>query len=258
LSQPNSGQSLSSGVVVLAGAQQLWLGKGFTGQTITIWADLASAHTLLGDEVIKTVPSRLTTADLDRLMMRGARPGRPEPALPALNPDSPSGIHSPVEVDRTATRDGVVTLLGHHLTLGVQNARRRVTLRIEGGLIHVIADGHLVKTIPNPLAPLEAKRLSGVRRATAPPALASGPQRVQRTVPKDGVVMVAGQRLRVGRTHTGKIITVIVEDHHFRVLDGETEISLHARTSTKAIRNFNAHRSPKRQASPDDITSKMS
>lgn len=70
--------------------------------------------------------------------------------------------------------------------------------------------------------------------------------------------MVAGLRLRVGRTHTGKIITVTVEDHHFRVLDGQTEISLHARTSTKAIRNSNAHRSPKRQASPDDITSNMS
>ncbi|NYJ19528.1 transposase InsO family protein [Leifsonia psychrotolerans] len=249
-----------SGVVALAGIQQLWLGKALAGQTVTIWTDLTSTHTLLGDEVIKTIPSRLTTADLDRLKMRGARPGRSEPALPAVNPDRPSGIQGPVEVDRTATRDGVVTLLGHHLTLGVRNARQRVTLRIDGGLIHVIAGGHLVKTMPNPLSPLDAKRLSGVRQATTPlpPAPASGPQRVQRTVPKDGVVMVAGQRLRVGRTHTGKIITVIVEDHHFRVLDGEAELSLHARTSTKAIRNFNAHRSPKRQASPDDITSKMS
>jgi biopolymer transport protein ExbB len=34
----------------------------------------------------------------------------------------------------------------------------------------------------------------------------------------------------------------VVEDHHFRVLDGIKELSLHARTSTKAIRNFNAHR----------------
>ncbi|ELB87891.1 hypothetical protein Rwratislav_37587 [Rhodococcus wratislaviensis IFP 2016] len=61
-------------------------------------------------------------------------------------------------------------------------------------------------------------------------------------MPKDGVVMVAGQRLRVGRTHAGTIITVMVEDHHFRVLDGTTELSLHARTTTKPIRNFNAHR----------------
>jgi biopolymer transport protein ExbB len=54
--------------------------------------------------------------------------------------------------------------------------------------------------------------------------------------------MVAGQRLRVGRTHARAIVTVMVEDHHFRVLDGTAELSLHARTTTKAFRNFNAHR----------------
>ena len=58
--------------------------------------------------------------------------------------------------------------------------------------------------------------------------------------------MVAGQRLRVGRTHAGTIVTVVVEDHHFRVLDGITELSLHARTSTKPIRNFNATRHQQR------------
>lgn len=58
--------------------------------------------------------------------------------------------------------------------------------------------------------------------------------------------MVAGQRLRVGRTHAGAIVTVVVEDHHFRVLDGIKELSLHVRRSTKPIRNFNAHRPRKR------------
>jgi hypothetical protein len=54
--------------------------------------------------------------------------------------------------------------------------------------------------------------------------------------------MVAGQRLRVGRTHAGTIVTIVVEDHHFRGLDGIRELSLHARTSAKPIRNFNAYR----------------
>ena len=67
----------------------------------------------------------------------------------------------------------------------------------------------------------------GVGGQRQPPA---GPQRLHRRVPKDGVVMVAGQRLRVGRTHAGTIITVMVEDHHFRVLDETTELSRHART----------------------------
>ncbi len=69
---------------------------------------------------------------------------------------------------------------------------------------------------------------------------------MQRHVPTDGVVMVAGQRRRVGRTHAGSIVTVVVEDHHFRVLDGIKELSLHARTSSKPIRDFNAHRPQKR------------
>jgi hypothetical protein len=51
--------------------------------------------------------------------------------------------------------------------------------------------------------------------------------------------MVAGQRLRVGRTHAGN---TVVADHHFRVLDGTKELSLHAQISAKPIRNFNAHR----------------
>lgn len=58
--------------------------------------------------------------------------------------------------------------------------------------------------------------------------------------------MVAGQRLRVGRTHAGTIVTIVVKDHHFRVLDGIKELSLQARTSTTPIRNFNAHRPRKR------------
>src|SRR3954453_19301232 len=37
-------------------------------------------------------------------------------------------------------------------------------------------------------------------------------------------------RLRVGRTDAGAIVTIVVEDHHFRVLDGIRVLSLHART----------------------------
>ncbi|WP_404822798.1 Mu transposase domain-containing protein [Mycolicibacterium baixiangningiae] len=80
----------------------------------------------------------------------------------------------------------------------------------------------LLKTLPNPCSINEYRTIKGARPATSPlpsppPA---GPQSVQRRVPKDGVVMVAGQRFRVGRTHAGTIVTVVVEDHHFRVLDG--------------------------------------
>ncbi len=52
-------------------------------------------------------------------------------------------------------------------------------------------------------------------------------------------------------------VAIVVDDHHFRVLDG-TELSLHARTSTTPIRNFNAHRPRKRKPCVDNDASHMS
>ncbi|ABM11307.1 hypothetical protein Mvan_0460 [Mycolicibacterium vanbaalenii PYR-1] len=237
-----------SGVVVIAGLQQLWVGKNYAGLTVTLWIHLTSIHILLADEVIKTVSSRVTTADLERLSLRGVRAGRPDPAGPTLPNSRCNGGPTPVEIERTANRDGIVVVRGQELALGTGVAGTRVTLRFDVGLIHASAGNMLLKTLPNPFPINECQDIRGARPATtalpiAPPA---GPQSVQRRVAKDGVVMVAGQRLRVGRTHAGTIVTVVVEDHHFRVLDGIRELSLHARTTTKPIRNFNAHRPRKR------------
>lgn len=52
--------------------------------------------------------------------------------------------------------------------------------------------------------------------------------------------MVGGQRLRIGRAHAGKAVTILIEDTVFRVLDGDVELSTHARTSDKPIRQFKA------------------
>ena len=233
-----------SGVVNVGGIQQLWVGKNHAGRAVTLWMDLISVHVIVDEEVIKTVLSRLTTADLERLTMRGARPSRPTPATPALDARTLAARPAPIEIDRTANRDGIVIVAHHQLRLGVETAGTRVTLRIDGGLVHATAGNMLLATLPNPLSTNEITSLTNVRAATgpvpAPPP--AGAQSVQRRVPKDGKVMVAGQRLNVGRTHAGIIVTVLVEDHYFRVLDGTTELTPHARTSTKPIRNFNAHR----------------
>ena len=247
-----------AGVVQLVGAQQIWVGKAFSGRVVTVWADLTTVHVLLDDELLKTLPSQLASADLARLADRGARPGRTAPAAAALTRETPA--HVAVEVDRTATRDGIVAIAGHEIALGPENRRRRVTLRIDRGLIHAIADGQLIRTLPSPLQAGDFARLRAPRPASTPlpPPPAAGAQRVQRRVPKDGVTMVAGQRLRIGRTHAGKVVTVLVEDHHFRVLDGQSELALHARTTTKSLRNYNAPRAHQRKASPDDKASEMS
>jgi hypothetical protein len=63
---------------------------------------------------------------------------------------------------------------------------------------------------------------------------------VQRKVPRDGVIMVTRQRLRVGATYAGKIVTVHVEDTHFRVTCGGAELSLHPRTEQRPVTRWKA------------------
>lgn len=102
---------------------------------MTLWIQLTSIHILLADYVIKTVPSRVTTA-LERLSLRGVRTGRPDPAAPAPTGVSVSNRPTPLEIERTANRDGAVVALGQELALGTGIAGTRVTLRSEVGLIH--------------------------------------------------------------------------------------------------------------------------
>ena len=68
-----------SRVVGIASIQQLWIGKNHAGKIATLWMDLTSVHAIVDEAVVKTVLSRLTTTDLERLQMRGARPGRSAP-----------------------------------------------------------------------------------------------------------------------------------------------------------------------------------
>jgi hypothetical protein len=173
-----------SGVVVIAGLQQLWVGKNYAGLTVTLWIHLSSIHILLAEEVIKTVRSRVTTADLERLSLRGVRIGRPDPAGPAPSGVSVSRRPTPIEIDRTANRDGIVVVRGQELALGAGIAGTRVTLRFDVGLIHATAGNMLLKTLPNPFSATEVRMIRVARAATSalpspPPA---GPQSVQRRV----------------------------------------------------------------------------
>ncbi|GAA2610413.1 hypothetical protein GCM10010424_73700 [Streptomyces lienomycini] len=59
-------------------------------------------------------------------------------------------------------------------------------------------------------------------------------------MPVDGVVMAGGRRLRIGRAHAGRTVTIIIEDAVFRVMDGDVELSTRARTSDRPIRQFKA------------------
>jgi hypothetical protein len=59
------------------GGQQFWLGPAHAGATIGLWADTTVVHLLRDGVRLKTVPSRLTIAQLRRLLADGAHTPAP-------------------------------------------------------------------------------------------------------------------------------------------------------------------------------------
>ncbi len=232
----------ASGVLgVLPAVQRIKMGPARAGQLAHLWADEFTVHVLIGGQLVKTVPSSLSAEDLATLKMRGARPAGPPPAAP--NPAQlgalPGG--TVIEVDRNVDGNGIADLAGQRLKVGAELSRRQVTLRLDGHLIHVICDDVLAKTLPSPVPAADRGKLRGARIAAAAlPPPAPGPISVQRKVPRDGVIMVTRQRLRVGASYAGKIVTIHVEDTHFRVTCDGAEISLHPRNEQRPVTRWKA------------------
>ena len=230
-----------SGILgVLPAVQRIKMGPARAGQLARVWADEFTVHVLIGGQLVKTVPSSLDAEDLATLKMRGASPAGPPPAAPAPGRAGALPGGTAIEVDRAVDANGVADLAGHRVKVGAELARCRVTLRLDGHLMHVIRDGALAKTLPSPVPAAERGKLRGARIAAALPPPAPGPVSVQRKVPRDGVIMVTRQRLRVGATHAGKIVTIHVEDTHFRVTCDGAEISLHPRTERRPVTRWKA------------------
>ena len=218
--------------------QQFWLSPARTGQKVTLWIDTATCHLSAGGWRIKTVPSRLTEVDLARLRRADARPAGPPPAGP-----SPGALAAGkcVEVDRLVTGTGGVTLLNRLILVGSPLAGQRARIRLDGQLMHVITqDGVLWRTLPCPIPPGQRHRLQGVRLA-GPAPLPRPAAVVQRRVSSRGGIQVARQRIQVGMTHAGKIVTVIPGDTSFRlVIDGE-DVGVVPRTTNRQIDRYKAY-----------------
>ncbi len=227
-------------LAVIPRVQRIRMGAGRAGQRAHIWADELSVHVLIGGHLVKTVPSSLTAGHLAELRMRGASPAGPPPAtaLPGIG-TLPGG--TVIEADRNIDANGNSDLGGHKIPAGRALAGQRVTLRLDGHLIHVVHDGALARTLPSPIPASERGKLRGARIAAGtPPAPKPGPVSVQRKVPAQGVIMVTRQRLRIGTTYAGKIVTVYVEDTHFRVTCDGTEIALHPRKEQRPVTRWKA------------------
>jgi hypothetical protein len=122
---------------------------------------------------VRSRPHRRRPLILSELRLRGARPAGPPPAAAAArNGRLPAG--AVIELDRAVDSSGILMLGGARLALGMNFARQRVTLRLDGHLLHVIRDGVLAKTLPSPVDLTQRGRLRGARVATgslpAPPA----------------------------------------------------------------------------------------
>jgi hypothetical protein len=52
--------------------------------------------------------------------------------------------------------------------------------------------------------------------------------------------MVTRQKLRVGRTYAGQVVTIYVEDTHFRVTLDDVQLSLHPRNEQRPVTRWRA------------------
>jgi hypothetical protein len=138
-------------VTVVSGRQSVSFKQGMAGRILTVWADLHSIHVLLDGHVLRTVASRLLPQDLAFLAMRGARQAGPEPARAAIQRRDGRPVLAAgqaVEVDRKVHRDGHVFVSGEKYQVGMGYTGTTVTMRLDGLLMHAIADGALAGTWP--------------------------------------------------------------------------------------------------------------
>ncbi|MEU4782349.1 hypothetical protein [Micromonospora sp. NPDC023633] len=161
-------------------------------------------------------------------------------------PPAPPG--EAVEVDRTISRAGHVSL-GQHIVLAAEIlGGQRVGIRIDDKTVSFfdLDTRQLLRTRPSPLSPAEVARLRGARPAGPPPQPAAGPVQVQRRASNSGVVMVVGQKVALGRVHAGKTVTIHVTDTELAIAcDDGTRIV--RRTTDQPVRNLKASRPRKKE-----------
>jgi hypothetical protein len=221
------------------GPQQFWLGTSRTGQRVTFWIDTTTVHMSIGGWRIKTVPSRLTAADLARLRHSGAPPAGPPPAGPV---PGALAATSCVEVQRLVNSAGIITLANQVIQIGSPLAGQRARVRLDGQVMHVITqDGILWRSMPCPIPPGQRHRLQGVRLA-GPDPLPAASMVIQRKVSSRGGIQVACQRIQVGFHHAAKAVTIELGDTSLRIIgqDGEL-ITTVPRNGTGEITRFKAY-----------------
>jgi hypothetical protein len=223
-------------MITVAG-KAFWLGGYRSAMTVQVWADVDVIHLLVGGARVKSVRSHLTVNDLAKLMERGAVNAGPPP-LPA--PEEGEAV----EVDRVVSRGGTVSL-GRHVVLAAEIlAGRQVGVRIEPELLMFfdLTTRELLRTRANPLTAQQTRRIRGARKAGPPPRPPVEPIRVQRRASNTGIIMVAGQKVALGRMHQHQTVTVVVSETTLAVELDDDEVRVVRRTTTQPVRSIKGHR----------------
>jgi transposase InsO family protein len=227
----------ASGNLWVAG-RQFWLGPARAGMTVRFWASVDVIHLVIAGARVKTLRSHLSTADLERLAAGGAIAAG-VPPLPATQADSTA-----VEVDRTVSSAGTVSLAGRQVLAAEILAGRRVAIRIEAATLMFFdpATRELLRTRPNPLTDEQTARLQGTRPAGPPPRPPTEPVTAQRRASNTGVIVVCGQRVALGRTHAHRTLTIHVSQTTLAIELDDQEVRTVRRTTTKPLRNIKSSR----------------
>jgi hypothetical protein len=118
----------------------------------------------------------------------------------------------PVEFERVVPASGNMQVAGKQFWLGPARSGVTVTFWASTDVIHLTIAGARVKTVRSHLstADLAALAAAGGRPAGSPPLPPAEPVTAQRRASNTGVIMVAGQKIALGRIHAGQVVTVHV------------------------------------------------
>ena len=98
----------------------------------------------------------------------------------------------------------------------------------------------LLRTRPSPLTWDQARLLRGARPAGPPPRPSAEPVTAQRVASNTGVIMVAGQKIALGRIHARRIVTVHVAADTITIDLASDDIRTVRRTTTQPVRSIKA------------------
>jgi hypothetical protein len=145
----------------------------------------------------------------------------------------------------------VLTPQDHRRLISLANKQILAAERLRGMLVGVrieeqtllffdITTRELLRTRPNPITREQALRLRGVRPAGPPPQPSQHPIRIQRRASDTGVIVVAGQKVSLGRTHRGQEVEILVSETTLTIHIADHDVRTIRRTTTQPIRNIKA------------------